>query len=355
MDASLQASVATITRQFSRRFLRTELTVARLLVDAAIYVFSFAFAVACSSVVLRIACGVLCGFAIARLFLIGHDACHGSYFRSKRWNRVAGALTFLPSYTPFQAWEYAHNFVHHGFTNLKGKDYVWAPLSRIEYHSLPRWRQCLERLYRHPLGYGPYYFFEIWMKKLLIDGYRRARGRRGRLDFALLGAFLILQILLIGAAQTHDKSISAGLLFGLIVPAIVWNALMGIVTHLHHTHPRIRWFNTTEGRRGVWTQLYSASHVTLPWPMRLWVGSIMDHTAHHIHATLPSCGLPEVQQTLETRLKSHIVTERWSWRVFLENSRICKLYDFERHCWLDFEGVVTAQISDQNLRRQTES
>ena len=34
---------------------------------------------------------------IARLFVIGHDACHGSYTPNKRLNEWIGRLAFLPS------------------------------------------------------------------------------------------------------------------------------------------------------------------------------------------------------------------------------------------------------------------
>src|SRR5262245_48829106 len=39
--------------------------------------------------------------AIARLFVIGHDACHGSYTRYDWLNKLVGRIAFLPSLTPF--------------------------------------------------------------------------------------------------------------------------------------------------------------------------------------------------------------------------------------------------------------
>ena len=65
---------------------------------------------------------------IARLFVIGHDACHGSYTPNKVLNEWIGRIAFLPSLTPYSLWEIGHNLAHHGFTNLKGRDYVWTPV-----------------------------------------------------------------------------------------------------------------------------------------------------------------------------------------------------------------------------------
>src|SRR5216683_2733101 len=75
--------------------------------------------------------------SIARLFLIGHDACHGSYFAARWANAAAGRLVFLASYTPFSTWELGHNTLHHGFTNLRGKDYVYTPFGKAEFDALP--------------------------------------------------------------------------------------------------------------------------------------------------------------------------------------------------------------------------
>ena len=52
---------------------------------------------------------------IARLFVIGHDACHGSYTPNKKLNKWIGRIAFLPSLTPFSLWDIGHNLAHHGF------------------------------------------------------------------------------------------------------------------------------------------------------------------------------------------------------------------------------------------------
>ena len=80
---------------------------------------------------------------IARLFVIGHDACHGSYTPNDTLNKWIGRIAFLPSLTPFSLWEIGHNLAHHGFTNLKGRDYVWTPYSPAEFAQLPWMRRVL--------------------------------------------------------------------------------------------------------------------------------------------------------------------------------------------------------------------
>jgi omega-6 fatty acid desaturase (delta-12 desaturase) len=83
------------------------------------------------------------GIAIARLFVIGHDACHGSYTKYDWLNKVIGRIAFLPSLTPFSLWDVGHNVAHHGFTNLKGRDQVWVPMSAEEWASASKTRRFL--------------------------------------------------------------------------------------------------------------------------------------------------------------------------------------------------------------------
>ena len=145
------------------------------LADAALFLTGSAIAVLATVIWLKLIGSLLITGAIVRLFLIGHDACHGSFFRSKTLNNVIGRIAFLPSLTAFSLWDVGHNVAHHGFNNLKGRDQVWAPYSKAEFDQLPRWRRMLERLYRSGFGCGAYYLLELWWKKLYFA--RRSRDR----------------------------------------------------------------------------------------------------------------------------------------------------------------------------------
>ena len=124
--------------------------------DCAMYALCAAAAAAPLPMLVRLLAGTCAGVLLAMLFVVGHDACHGSY-TSRRWlNSAIGRVAFLPTLTPFSTWELSHNLTHHVYTNLKQLDYVWRPLSKGEYDALPKWRRKLERVYRHPLGLALY-------------------------------------------------------------------------------------------------------------------------------------------------------------------------------------------------------
>ena len=96
----------------------------------------------------KLLCGVAMGFTIGRLFIIGHDACHQSLTPHRGLNKWVGRIAFLPSLTTFSLWDIGHNVVHHGYTNLKGFDFVWAPLTREEFVKLSWMGRLLDRAYR---------------------------------------------------------------------------------------------------------------------------------------------------------------------------------------------------------------
>jgi acyl-lipid omega-6 desaturase (Delta-12 desaturase) len=146
----------------------------------------------------KLLCAVAMGFTIGRLFIIGHDACHQSLTPHRGLNKWVGRIAFLPSLTTFSLWDIGHNVVHHGYTNLKGFDFVWAPLTREEFAKLSFAGRLLDRAYRSGWAPGLYYMIEIWWKKMvfpsakemptrrpiftkdswLITGFRRGLGRR---------------------------------------------------------------------------------------------------------------------------------------------------------------------------------
>ena len=298
--------------------------------DCVMYAGFTALAAAHVPIALRIAAGLAAGVLLAVLFVVGHDACHGS-FTSRRWlNAAIGRIAFLPTLTPYSAWELSHNLTHHVYTNLKPLDYVWTPLSKDEYDALPRWRKKLERIYRHPLGLALYYPVEIWSKRLLFRPFKP----RYIADSALCsGAFL-----LIGGLVARQGF--AAVVFALAWPFAVWSWLMSWALLAQHTHPRIPWFDDEREWRAAQAQGSVTVHVIAPGPLNFMLHRIMEHTAHHLDVTVPLYHLAAAQADLERQCEE-LVVERWTPRSFLAQIRSCKLYDYAGRQWLDFEGNPT--------------
>lgn len=317
------------------------LAVAVLSLDAALYLASWLAMLATGNAWWQGVIGLCQAMLIARLFLHGHDACHGASFRRGWANQLAGRLAFLPSLTPFSTWELGHNTLHHGFTNLRGKDYVYAPLTKADYDSLPPWRRALERIYRHPLGPGLCYAVEVWWKRLWFPSRRSVETYRAAylLDSLATAGFLALQLaVVLAVAPSHGQHPLLRVGMAVVLPQCVWNLLMGFVTFQHHTHPSAVWYDDRRQWDPLLAQVENTVHVEFPRPIGLLFGNIMDHTAHHVDVKIPMHRLPEAQRVLEAQFPDQVPVQPWSWRAYVENCRQCKLYDYETRQWLDFDG-----------------
>lgn len=285
---------------------------------------------------------VVAAIAVSRLFLTGHDACHGASFSSAWANRCAGRLAFLPSLTPFSTWELGHNTLHHGFTNLRGKDYVYTPFSKAEFDALPEWRRFLERIYRSPAGPSCSYLVEIWWKKLWFPRPSASGGFRLRylLDSLLTAAFAVALTLACWRTATgNDRAtVTAVAVLG---PFVLWNAIMGFVTYQHHTSPATVWYRERSSWEALTAQVDNTPHLEFRWPLGPLLGNIMDHTAHHVDVRISMFRLPAAQRDLETILPGRVAVIRWSWHYYTAICRRCKLFDYENQRWLDFDGRAT--------------
>lgn len=289
----------------------------------------------------KLVAGLCAGVVIARLFIIGHDACHQSLTPHRRMNRWLGRIAFLPSLTPYSAWDLGHNVVHHGYTNLKGFDFVWAPLTRAEYAALGPARRWLERVWRSGFAPGLYYLVEIWWKRMYFPGPSQVPTRRRDFLADNLGvtAFALAWACgLDAAALAADEPVALVLFAGFVVPLAVWFSLVGFVVYAHHTHTSIAWHR----ERSAWSKaqpfVSTTVHLTFPAGLGGVLHHIMEHTAHHVDMSIPFYRLRRAQAQLEALLPGRIVIQRFSWRWYFETARACKLFDFERACWTDFAG-----------------
>ncbi|ABM96549.1 fatty acid desaturase [Methylibium petroleiphilum] len=323
----------------------TAYALALTLVDLLLLGAALTATVAFETLPMKLLAGMAAGFVIGRLFILGHDACHQSLTPHRRLNRWLGRLVFLPSLTPYSLWEVGHNVVHHGYTNLKGFDFVWEPRTLEAYRALPRWRRRLERVYRS--GWAPwlYYLVEIWWNRLLFPNRRTMPTRRAAFfwDGVLVVAGAAAWIAgLVAAAAATGQSATFLVLTGFVLPFVFWNGMIGFVVYVHHTHTGVAWYE--DKRRWADAQPFVSTTVHLTF--RSFMGSalhhIMEHTAHHVDMSVPLYRLKRAQRLLEERLAGHIVVQPFSWRWYADTARRCKLYDFEAGCWTDFSGRRTS-------------
>ena len=286
--------------------------------------------------------GILATLAIVRLFIIGHDACHGSLTDHEGLNKLLGRIAFLPSLTPYSLWRVGHNVVHHGFNSLKGRDFVWEPKDPAEWNALSPARRLLERVYRSAAGPLPYYLFEIWWRRLYYPFGKNSPGSRAEFfwDSTLVTVFAALWIG--GLIMFAKGSLGVALLVGFLIPFLIWNWTVGFVVYLHHTHPDFVWYSD----KTSWLKDQGILHGTVRYRIRPWwnflLHNIMEHAAHHLDAKIPLYRLKAAQTAL-AKLVPEIPEIELSMHTYWRTVRECKLFDFDRKIWVRFPKRADAR------------
>jgi omega-6 fatty acid desaturase (delta-12 desaturase) len=310
-----------------------------------LYFVTLAGALAQLPIAVNAAFAVINGVLIALLFVIGHDGAHGSFVPGRKLNLWIARLAYIPCVHSVSLWRVVHNRFHHGRTNLKGVDTAWAPMSKAEYDAAHPARRWLERVYRGPCGPLIYYYIELWIHRLLLPLAPEVRGQWKRhLPDSLfaLSAFMLTLLFVAVAGKTlvPSRPLWEVLLIGWALPFAVWNYVMAFSIYLQHTHPAIPWFNDEKLWARFKGNLIDATYVRMPVKIALLYDNAMAHIAHHHRTAVPAYALREAQAQLK-EIHTPLIEYTLTLSAYLKIVRACKLFDFERMCWTDFDGVPT--------------
>lgn len=230
---------------------------------------------------ITLALAIPAGGFLIRIFIICHDCGHGSFFKSKRANRIfgfiCGVMPFIPSY--YWSLEHAKHHAHGGDLDNRGDGDIWT-LTVEEYLAAPLKTRIHYRIYRNPFvmfGIGPLYTFMIryrfWTKK---DG---SRARRSTIETNLA----ILAIIVVASLTIGFK---AYLMIQL--PVMIVAGTSGVwLFYVQHQ------FETTYyERHNEWSYVLEAlegsSYYQLPRIFQFFSGNIGFHHVHHLSPRIPN-------------------------------------------------------------------
>jgi omega-6 fatty acid desaturase (delta-12 desaturase) len=281
----------------------------------------------------------LSGLTVSALFILGHDAAHGSLFASRRLCYAVGQLAMLPSLHLYEAWVLGHNRLHHGHTVREGMDFVWHPLSPEQYAALSPLRRLQHRIEWSWVGAGLYYLREVWWTRMVRFQPPEKLAGRIRRDGRIVAAFAIAASAALAAGGFALYGSAAGALWLvlklLVVPWLLFNWVIGWAVYVHHIDDRIRW----QPRRD-WTrfkgQIEGTTILHLPRALDFFFHHIFLHVPHHVDMRIPFYGLPRAARAIADAFPQAVREQRFRLRDYLTAVRRCKLYDFERRVWLTY-------------------
>jgi omega-6 fatty acid desaturase (delta-12 desaturase) len=228
------------------------------------------------------------GFVV-RLFIIQHDCGHGAMFRSRAANAWVGRFIGVITLTPYGHWRQSHG-VHHATTGNLDRRGLGAVemLTVAEYAALPRWRQGLYRLYRHPLvlfGLAPSYLF--FLQQRLPVGFMRAGSGPW---IGVMGANLAIAVFI----GTGVYLFGAAPFLLIYIPVMMIAGTIGVwLFYVQHQFEQTLW-----ARQPDWNPqdaaLYGSSYYDLPAVLRWFTANIGVHHVHHLNSRIPFYRLGEV-------------------------------------------------------------
>jgi omega-6 fatty acid desaturase (delta-12 desaturase) len=223
------------------------------------------------------------GFMV-RIFIIFHDCGHGSFFNSRRLNKIVGIITGLIVFTPYHMWHHDHNIHHQTVGNLdkRGVGDVMT-LTVEEYKKLSVWKKAYYHIYRNPVvlfGIAPIIVFTIQHRfpKKYMNLKEKMYVHLSSLGLAVV---ILLLILLIGWK-----------IFLLIQLPILYIATVhGVwLFYVQHQFRDVLW-TKSENWDYKNIALKGSSLFKLPFILNWFTGNIGYHHIHHLSPRIPNYNL----------------------------------------------------------------
>jgi omega-6 fatty acid desaturase (delta-12 desaturase) len=221
-----------------------------------------------------------------RCFIIFHDCCHGSFFRSMKANDRLGLVIGVLVLTPFQQWRHSHA-MHHataGDLDRRGIGDVYT-MTVEEYLAAPWYKKVGYRIMRSPLilfTVGSFLVFTVTHRF-----FEKSAGKRERssviwtnLAIATVVAWLMLEI---------------GWAAFLLVEVPILLIACGVGVWLFYVQHN---FDPTYWERHAEWEFFNAgmdgsSFYKLPKLLQWFTGNIGFHHIHHLSPKIPNYKLEE--------------------------------------------------------------
>ena len=216
-----------------------------------------------------------------RIFIIFHDCCHGSFFKSNRLNTIFGYLTGTLTFTPFRQWR-AHHNAHHatsGDLDRRGMGDIGL-LTIEEYRQLTTLSKLKYRFSRNPFvifGLG-----SIWIFMFVHRFTKKVDDKKTIRSVWITNFFILIYISALGLTIGFLPYIKIAL------PVMYVSGAIGIwMFYVQHQFEDAYWRMHSE-----WDQfaagIKGSSYYKLPKILHWVSGNIGFHHIHHLHPRIPN-------------------------------------------------------------------
>jgi acyl-lipid omega-6 desaturase (Delta-12 desaturase) len=269
---------------------------------------------------------IAAGF-LTRIFIIFHDCCHFSFFKSRRANKILGMITGVLTLFPFYQWQHSHS-VHHatsGNLDKRGTGDIWV-LTVEEYLSAPFWTRVGYRLYRNPFVMfilGPIYVFLIQNRFN-----RKGAKRKERINTYVTNLSIVAIVTLLCYTIGWESFL---LVQG---PIFLISGSLGVwLFYVQHTFED-SYYEGNDDWEYVKAAVEGSSFYKLPKILQWLTGNIGYHHVHHLSPRVPNYKLEEAH--INTDPLQHVPTITLSTSL---KSLKFRLWDEKGKKFVGFKGI----------------
>ncbi|AFC33403.1 Des [Paenibacillus mucilaginosus 3016] len=279
---------------------------------------------------------VTAGFVV-RTFIIFHDCCHQSFFKSRLANDTLGFILGVITLCPYQQWKNSHSIHHATSSNLdkRGIGDIWI-MTVEEYAAAPLWLRLSYRFYRHPLvmfGLGPIFVFLFQYRFN-----RKGAKSKERIDTYMTNVVLVglyaLMIWLIGWQA-----------FVMVqLPVMFVSGLLGIWLFYVQHQFEDSYFEHEEEWSYVKAAVEGSSYYKLPKVLQWITGNIGFHHVHHLSPKVPNYNLEKAHNATPPLQKATTITLRTSFQ-----SLKFKLWDEQAKNFISFREMKLPRSTSESV------
>ncbi|MFC5406036.1 fatty acid desaturase [Cohnella soli] len=246
------------------------------------------------------------GFLI-RTFIIFHDCCHQSFFKSRRANDFLGNLLGVVTHFPYEQWKNAHNIHHSTSGNLdkRGVGDMWV-MTVDEYVAASTGRKLAYRFYRNPivmLGLGPLFLFLVTYRMNREGAKKKERWNTHLTTLAIVASYALIGLLI----GWQSLLLVQG-------PIMLVAGMLGIWLFYVQHQFEDSYFEHEEHWDYVNAAVEGSSYYRLPRVLQWLTGNIGFHHVHHLNPKVPNYNLEKAHNAIPPLQKATTIGIRTSLR-----------------------------------------
>lgn len=239
----------------------------------------------------KVACSILAGLLIVRMFVIYHDYLHGSILQNSTLAKILFTIYGYYILASPSIWQRSHEYHHNHNSKLYTSSIGSFPIvTKKKFNAASAGERAMYLFIRHPLtialGYIFAFIYGMSIRSLLHNPTKHWDSAVAMIFHFGISACVFIFL----GWQAYVLSV--------LIPALISSGIGAYLFYAQHNFPDAK-FADKENWDYVQAALKSSSFMKLNPVMNWFTANIGYHHIHHVNSRIPFYRLPEVYKDME--------------------------------------------------------